>query len=88
MKTTDMTEPLETKSERHYFRMSGWMGERWTELLEREKKTHDGERKSPDLSHRSHVETLRWKTTGRADVLYQCGVSMISDATNDQCVVL
>lgn len=40
MKTTDMTEPLETKSERHYFRMSGWMGERWTELLERGKKKH------------------------------------------------
>lgn len=38
------------------------MGERRTELLEREK-THDDERKSVDLSDRSHIDTLRWKTT-------------------------
>lgn len=41
------------------------MGERRTELLEREK-THDDERKSVDLSDRSHIDTLRWKTTCEA----------------------
>lgn len=57
--------------------MDGWAMDR---AAGERKKTHDGERKSVDLSHRTHVETLRWKTTGRAGVQYQCcaGRSQVS----------
>lgn len=51
-------------------RMDGWA----TDRAAGERETHGDEKKSVDLSHRSRIELLRWKTNWRAAgfVLFLC----------------